>query len=116
MILTHGVTSLRSQSCSVPQTKNLTLSSLGLNLLCPAPPAQHAPGERAPPAGECKRPFTQVQSAIAIMAPAGFELPPNPKHTRLSLASAATYGTKFKQDWMNEYPFVTEGHLDPVYM
>jgi len=41
------------------------------------------------------------------------ELPPSPKRTRL--AGAATYGTKFKEDWMNEFSFVIKGHQDPVY-
>ena len=39
----------------------------------------------------------------------------SPKRIRLSIAGAATYGTKFKETWMNEFPFVTEGHQDPMY-
>ena len=42
-----------------------------------------------------------------------FESPPSPKRTKL--AGAATYGTKFKLEWMGEFPFIAEGHQDPVY-
>ena len=37
---------------------------------------------------------------------------PSPKRTKL--AGAATYGTKFKLEWMGEFSFITEGHEDPV--
>ena len=39
----------------------------------------------------------------------------SPKRIRLSIAGAATYRTKFKETWKNEFPFVTEGQQDPVY-
>ena len=39
----------------------------------------------------------------------------SPPFKRSRLAGAATYGTKFKTDWKAEFPFLTEGHLDPVY-
>ena len=42
-----------------------------------------------------------------------FDSPPSPKRTKL--AGAATYGTKFKLEWMGEFPFIAEGHQDPVY-
>ena len=42
-----------------------------------------------------------------------FASPSSPKHTKL--AGAATYGTKFKLEWMGEFPFITEGCQDPVY-
>ena len=42
-----------------------------------------------------------------------FESPPSPKRTKL--AEAATYGTKFKLEWMVEFSFIAEGHQNPVY-
>ena len=33
----------------------------------------------------------------------------------LDSSGAATYRTKFKLEWISEFPFITEGHQDPVY-
>lgn len=36
--------------------------------------------------------------------------PPSPKRSR-----AATYGTKFNLEWNAHFPFISNGHQDPVY-
>lgn len=41
--------------------------------------------------------------------------PFSPPFKRTKLTGAATYGTKFKPEWVAEFPFLTEGQLDPVY-
>lgn len=39
----------------------------------------------------------------------------SPPYKRSRLTGAATYGTRFKPEWMSQFPFLTEGHLDPEY-
>lgn len=38
----------------------------------------------------------------------------SPPYKRSRLAGAATYGTKYNTSWSSEFPFISEGQIDPI--
>ena len=70
-----------------------------------------------PPISECKVYTRAVHFGTRSTAmedeSSAFASPPSPKRTKLG--GAETCGTKFKLEWMDEFPFITKGRRDSVY-